>query len=394
MRVLHFSRSFSPLYQTFVYDYVVELERQGVDNHVVTINRQNTATRPFEKVYVIKAPGRSPLSRFYRRTLALFTQRSISEVSWPTLRCRLRRAIAEISPDIIHAHFGYEAVLVAPNAAEASIPLIATFYGYDVSRLPREMRWRKYYSQLWRDLSGVTVLSQTMRDAILRLGCPQSLVHVVRLGRTCDLPHKGTTHPIKRFISVGRLVEKKGYLDVIHAFRRIITDYPDVRLDIVGGGDLRPQIESLIDHLGLRGHVSVHGPVPSEQTLQLMANADAFVLCSKTATNGDQEGTPAVLIEAQSLGLPCVATTHAGIPEMIPPENHRLLAGEGDIAGIAERLRWLICSPKTVVGDITLRGRSFVREKFDLVTQVSNLRSVYTNVLEIRCSQDKCLVEP
>jgi glycosyltransferase involved in cell wall biosynthesis len=125
-----------------------------------------------------------------------------------------------------------------------------------------------------------------------------------------------------------------------------------------------------------------------------MANADAFVLCSKTATNGDQEGTPAVLIEAQSLGLPCVATTHAGIPEMIPPENHRLLAGEGDIAGIAERLRWLICSPKTVVDDITLRGRSFVREKFDLVTQVSNLRSVYTNALGIRCSQDKCLVEP
>ena len=72
MRVLHFASSFSPLSQTFIYDYVMELEQQGVDNHVVTLTRQNEEQRPFPKVSVVPAPGRwGPVRLWYRGLAAL-----------------------------------------------------------------------------------------------------------------------------------------------------------------------------------------------------------------------------------------------------------------------------------------------------------------------------------
>ena len=71
MRVLHFCRSFSPLSETFVYDYIIGLERHGVENHVVAYDRQNADSRPFARVETIDGSLRWNPRRLGARLLAV-----------------------------------------------------------------------------------------------------------------------------------------------------------------------------------------------------------------------------------------------------------------------------------------------------------------------------------
>jgi glycosyltransferase involved in cell wall biosynthesis len=381
MRVLHFRKKFSVLSEIYIYDYIVGLERQGVSNHVVTLTRQHADSRPFDKVHVVSGPGRFHPSRVMTYVIGRLRENARDGSSWPVLRRRLRQLTARLSPDVIHAHCGPEAVLIAPVALALRIPLVVTFYGSDISRLPRHESWRTRYAQLWREAAAVTALSQDMRTDAVALGCPPDLLHVVHLGRDlASTPSPTVSHPVRRFISVGRLVEKKGHADAVRALGRIAMNRPDVHLTIIGDGPLRSPLERLVHELRLTGHVSLLGAQPITHTLEQMRRADAFILCSKAADDGDKEGTPAVLLEAQLIGLPCVATRHAGIPETIPLENHRLLATEGSVEEISERLSWLVGSTTATIDAIVTRGRQFVAEQFDLGTQVAHLRTIYESL--------------
>ena len=381
MRVLHFRKTFSVLSETFLFDCITGLEREGIHNHVATLTRHNVDTRPFAKVHVVRGPGPFHLSRVVHYVMARFRADAPDGSSWPALRRGLERLTERLSPDVIHAHFGAEGVLVAPVARRCRIPLVVTFYGSDISRLAQHAPWRARYARLWSEATAVTVLSRTMWQDAVRLGCPPARLHVVHLGRDLQtLPTRAAVHPVRHFVSVGRLVEKKGHLDAVRAFGRIATHHPDLRLTIIGEGPLRPALQRLVRELRLEDRVALPGARPSPQTIEQMRDADAFILCSKTAADGDAEGTPTVLIEAQFIGLPCVSTRHAGIPEMIPPENHRLLAAEGNLEELSERLSYLIGEPSTTLAPIVARGRRFAIQHFDLRAQASTLRSVYDSV--------------
>jgi glycosyltransferase involved in cell wall biosynthesis len=383
MRVLHFRKKFSVLSEVPIYDYITGLERQGLTNDVVTLAHENADSRPFERVHVVSSPGPLHPIRVAHYLLRRLRKDANEGASWPVVRRRLGRLTARLSPDVIHAHRGPEAVLISPVAAALRIPLVVTFYGSDISRLPQNEAWRARYAHLWRDVAAVTVLSADMRKDAMGLGCPPGRLHVVHIGRDVgSLEGRSVPHPVRHFISVGRLVEKKGHLDVIRAFARVAAARRDLRLTLVGDGPLRSQLEHLILELGLGARVSLVGARPLSQTIALMRRADALILGSKTAGDGDREGTPGVLIEAQLLGLPCVATWHAGIPETVPPENHRLLAGEGHVEEIADRVAWLIGRPRTALEDIVAHGRRFVRDNFDVGRQAAQLRRVYESAAD------------
>lgn len=381
MRVLHVRKAFSVLSETFLFDCITGLEREGIHNDVATLTRHNMETRPFDKVHVVSRPGPLHPSRVMNYVMARLRAGATDGASWPALRRRFQRLTQRLSPDVIHAHFGAEGVLIAPVARRCRIPLVVTFYGSDLSRLPRHASWRARYAGLWREATAVTVLCTAMGQDAVRLGCPPARLHVVHLGRDLEtLPTRDPVHPVRHFISVGRLVEKKGHLDAVRAFERLATAHPDLRLTIIGEGPLRPDLQRLVRELRLEDRVALPGAHPSRQTIEEMRTADAFLLCSKTAADGDKEGTPTVLIEAQFIGLPCVTTRHAGIPEMIPPDNHRLLATEGNVEELAERMSYLIGGTSTTLEPIVTRGRRFAIQHFDRRVQASALRSVYESV--------------
>jgi glycosyltransferase involved in cell wall biosynthesis len=107
-----------------------------------------------------------------------------------------------------------------------------------------------------------------------------------------------------------------------------------------------------------------------------MEESSLFILPSKTAANGDREGTPTVLLDAQSHGLPIVATAHAGIPETVLRDQTAILVGEGDVAAIAEAMwKWIASEDLRQKADSL--GRNYISEKFLVSVRIRDLKRIY-----------------
>lgn len=381
MTVAHVCDSFSSVSETFIYDFIMEEHRQGVDAQVLTFQRVNEDDRPYPHVTEMPAPSRWNVRRIVGELSARMGMDSADV--WPQRRERIERVLRQIEPDIVHAHFGTIGGIVRPVAEALGLPLVVTFYGKDASKAPSHRTWQREYPRLWKSVDAVTVLSEEMRDTVEDLGCPSEKIDVIHLSRNLDtFSFRLPQPPVRTFLSVGRLTEKKGHRDGIRALKQVTRVHPNVRLQVVGDGPLCDDLDAAVRRQELKGSVELLGRQPNSAVADAMREADAFLLCSKTAPDGDREGTPTVLVEAQAVGLPCVSTRHAGIPEMIPAANHHLLAPEGDADAIADRMRAVIEASEDQLHAIARAGRERVEQKFDLTSEVRRLRRVYDRVCD------------
>jgi colanic acid/amylovoran biosynthesis glycosyltransferase len=217
-----------------------------------------------------------------------------------------------------------------------------------------------------------------MKEAVLELGCPEKKIHIVRLSRDLNqFAYNPPSQEAQRLLFVGRLTPKKAPLDAIQALEMANQNGADLRLHVVGDGELWDDVERYIERHSLHEDVLLHGRVPNEKVIEHMQAADAFVLPSKTAPSGDREGTPTVLVEAQASGLPCISTRHAGIPEMIPEENHDLLVQEGDVEALANKFLKVSTLTEKRLRRVAERGRRRIEDEFSISTQCEKLRSIY-----------------
>jgi len=382
MCVLHYRQTFSKLSETFLYGFLTGLERQGVDCHVLTHERRNVGSRPFTNVTQVDQPEKwDPRRLGYGLLARAGIGGSIQDSYHRERRRRLATVGREVGPDVLHAHFGREGVHIAPVARRLECPLVVTFYGFDISSLPEKDGWAEAYSKMWPQTDAVTVLSEEMKEAALDLGCPEEKTSIVHLSRDLEqFPFCLPDRKVRRLLFVGRLTPKKAPLDAVQALERANQEGADLQLHIVGDGGLREKVEQYVEQQGLHEDVVIHGREPNEKVMKHMQAADAFVLPSKTAPDGDREGTPTVLVEAQATGLPCISTRHAGIPEMIPEANQDLLVQEGDVKALADRfLTVSTCSTDRLM-EIAKRGRQKIQDEFSLSAQCEKLRSIYQSV--------------
>ena len=145
-------------------------------------------------------------------------------------------------------------------------------------------------------------------------------------------------------LSVGRAVAKKGYDDLLAALALLPADLA-WRLVHIGGGSLAPSLRSLAASLGLAPRIEWRGALTQPEVLDAYRRADLFVLAAKITADGDRDGLPNVLIEAQSQRLACVATNISGIPELIEDGATGLLVAPGDPPALARALAELIGDP-------------------------------------------------
>ena len=379
MRVPHYRQVFSKLSETFIYDRLTELERQGVDNHVVTRERTNAETRPFPSITKVDWPKKWDPWRLVSGIRYRLDPRRNGQESYRQEPCRRLAAVARgISADVIHAHFGREGIFIAPVAERLGIPLVVTFYGYDISSLPQKEGWREKYRALWKQVGAITVLSEEMRRRVQELGCPEEKLTVVHLSRHLDqFPFRPLASDVKTVLFVGRLTPKKAPLDALRAVQRANEIGAGLHLEVIGDGECRDETERYVDEHDLAETVTLRGYLSNEKVGARMRAADVFLLSSKTAPNGDREGTPTVLVEAQATGLPCVTTRHSGIPEMIPRANQHLLVEEGNVEGLADALCDVTESDPEELKAIARRGREKVERDFKLSKEVKTLRSTY-----------------
>ncbi len=172
-------------------------------------------------------------------------------------------------------------------------------------------------------------------------------------------------------VSVGRAVPKKGYDDLIDALARLPGDL-HWHLTHIGGGALRDALQEQARKAGIAERITWLGSQPQTAVLQAYHASDLFVLASKIAGDGDRDGLPNVLMEAQSQGLAVVATEVSAVPELIAHDVNGLLSAPGDPKALAASLQRAITDP-----DLRERlgkaGEVRVRTKFSMTGGIDDL---------------------
>ena len=310
----------------------------------------------------------------------LFTRLHCLQLAgWPAALVA-RALIRRHQPDVVMAEFGFEAVRVMEACAWSGVPLVVHFRGSDASARGRLGLLRGRYRRLLAIAAGVIVKSRPMADTLLALGARPDRLLISPSGANPELFHgSAPAQAPPRLLAVGRFVAKKGPLLTIRAFsqmcRSLEPSQPQPSLWMVGDGPLLMHARSLVQALGLQERVRFFGVCAQGEVADLMRQVRGFVQHSLVAPDGDSEGNPVAVMEAQLSGLPVVATRHAGIPEVVLDGQSGLLVEEGDERAMALAMAQLVRDPDLAarLGDC---GRQRVKERFTIehhLRQVSQL---------------------
>jgi glycosyltransferase involved in cell wall biosynthesis len=202
--------------------------------------------------------------------------------------------------------------------------------------------------------------------------------HGVDVDRFVPVPRPGAVSPVE-IVSVGRLVEKKGFADLLRAcaqLKQAPDGSPPFRLQIYGDGPLRAELTELRDRLGLGGDVELAGERDGADILRAYQRADVFALTPCVTSDGDRDGVPNVIVEAMACGLPVVTTDAGGITEVVRHGLNGLVAAPRDVGAIAGHLAALLTDApgRRAMG---AAGRRTVVEGFDLRSAARELSLVF-----------------
>jgi glycosyltransferase involved in cell wall biosynthesis len=206
-------------------------------------------------------------------------------------------------------------------------------------------------------------------------------VHVIRCGVDVDAFARAQRRPTGRptFACVASLREYKGHAILLEAVRLLRARLPDLRVILVGDGELRGAIEAHIARDGLGKLVELRGALPHQEIPAVLAGATAMVLPSVTSRDGQMEGIPVALMEAMAAGVPVVATRLSGIPELVRDGESGLLVPERDAAALAAAMERL-ARDATLAARLSEGGRRTVRNGFDRARNVARLAELFAEV--------------
>jgi colanic acid/amylovoran biosynthesis glycosyltransferase len=164
--------------------------------------------------------------------------------------------------------------------------------------------------------------------------------------------------------AVGRLVEKKGFDDLLDAAALLIAEDRDVEIVLVGSGDEEAALRAQAERLGITDRLRMLGGLPQHRVAEIVGRAAVFAAPCVVGADGNRDGLPTVLLEAMALGTPCVATPVTGIPEVIEHEVTGLLVPERDPRALAAALARALDDADLRVG-LAKAARDLIETEFD-----------------------------
>ncbi len=373
--IAHLMDEYSPLSQTFIYQY---LSGMSVTHPVVIAQKlMNLGLFPLEDVFLVK---QVPAVRWLRARLFF----RLAADPWP-ITGKYANLVSNCGANLLHAHFGHVGYQALALKRRLNLPLVVTFYGFDMSSLPARRSWQKAYRILFQEADRVLVEGPNMAEKLGKLGCPGAKIviqHIaVDLSKIEFAPrHWDGISPLNIFMA-GRFIEKKGFIYAVRAFTQISSKWPTAQLRIIGDGPLRKELEVEISKLGIADRVHLLGVLSYSSYLAEAGRAHLFMSPSVTARNGDTEGgAPTTLIEMQACGLPVLSTRHADIPHIVRDGETGFLVKEKDVAALAERLDWLLAHPEAWL-KMGSAGRRVMLEEHNIAVEVKKLEKLYTDVM-------------
>jgi glycosyltransferase involved in cell wall biosynthesis len=249
----------------------------------------------------------------------------------------------------LHAHFLHTPASVARYAGlMTGRPWSVSAHAKDIWTIPDWEKREKLAACAW-----LVTCTAAGAAHLLQLSSNREKVTLIRHG--LDLarfpvptdprpPRDGQSEPAV-ILSIGRAVEKKGFDELLTALATLPAELA-WRFVHIGGGPLLAQLKSQAQQLGLASRIEWRGAQDQPQVLAALREADLFALASRVARNGDRDGLPNVLMEAQSQGLAVVATRAGAIEELVLEGRTGFLVPPGEPAQLARAIQRLIIDPE------------------------------------------------
>jgi len=296
------------------------------------------------------------------------------------------KALRQENACLLHAHFGEWGYRCLKLKRRTGIPLVTTFYGWDMSRLPAQSAaWRERYRTLFQEGDLFLAEGPVMREGLIGLGCPPAKARLQHLGVAVDSivwrPRRLSRGEPVRLLAASNFTEKKGMVYLARAFAEVRNRLGNVTLTFVGEGPQRLQVERLVDEHDVRDAVRFEGMVPYRRLLEIAYEHHLFAHPSVTASDGNTEGgAPVVLLDMQATGMPVIATQHADIPEVVRDGETGLLVPEREVETLTEAILSLARGPERWL-EMGRAGRALVETEFNAVRQAQLLESHYRALL-------------
>jgi len=378
--------------QTFVVREVLELERQGVRPLLISIRD----TRD-------EQPRHFP-AELYDRVHFLPPEKELIE--WVKAEKDANRLPQEIVLSL--RHWGerpdkmrvYEAAYIGRHLREAGVRHVHSHFAGIGARVGWWLRWAYDYSfsftghanDILCDEPGLDLTLRRLMDdaslvitvsdftaANLRNRFPSAACKIKRVYNGLDLARFATADPPPPptgpplILSVGRLIEKKGYPDLIAACAQLRQRGVAFRCEIAGDGPLEGGLRALIAAHELGDCVTLLGATPQDVIVRKLAETSVFALACATETDGGMDNLPTVLMEAMAASVPCVSTRLAGVPEMVEHGVTGLLVGEHDPAALADAIATLL-QERPLAAQMGAAGRQRAVQLFAQEVTAARLR--------------------
>ena len=404
--VLFVLKGYPRLSETFIAQEILGLERAGLVLRIVALRRPtDTFTHP---VHAEIAAPVSYLCEYlhddiFRVLRAAWHMRRLARLALPKFWADLKRDFSrnrfrrlgqalvlahELPGDVahLHAHFihtpcsvtRYAALMLGKSwSVSAHAKDIWTTPDWELREKLAEADWAVTCTA-----SGCAHL-----NALAPPDQPVQLVyHGLDLERfaplTAPRPLRDGTRPDDpvQILTVGRAVEKKGLDLGLEVLARLPPGL-HWRWSHIGGGPLLAALKAQAAALGLAARIDWLGAQAQETVLNLYRQSDIFMLPCRIADDGDRDGLPNVLVEAQSQGLACLSTRVSAIPELMIEGETGLLADSGDVAGLAGALQHLIENPELRYR-LGQAGARRVRGHFNATQGLARLKALFDASLE------------
>lgn len=265
---------------------------------------------------------------------------------------------------LVHAHWAHSAATVGMYGAWLlDVPFSFTGHAVDLFRDRVALRDKV------RRADFIACISEFHRAFYKEWGARDEQLHVVYCGIDAEAfayrrPPRGGRRP--RVLSVGRLVEKKGFHVLIDACRALADRGVDFECVIAGDGPWEGRLRAQVARLGLEEVVTVTGKALLQEELpDFLAGGDLFAQPCVWSADNDVDGTPRTLMEAMACGAPSVSTRLAGIPDIIEHDRSGLLVEPNDADGLADALGRLLADP-AAAERLARGGRAQILRKFQI----------------------------
>jgi glycosyltransferase involved in cell wall biosynthesis len=285
--------------------------------------------------------------------------------------------IKEFKIDVFTAYWAIPQGIVGVLAKKITRkPLITRIFPVELALASSKYKFcRPLLRAVIAESDGVVPVSNYTFKRLMELNCNPKKVEVIPEG--VDLKKleckRRESQLLERYdiekgqkvvLSVGRLVQRKGFEYLIRAMPYLHSIFPSIKLLIVGSGPRERYLKSLKRKMRLEDMVVLTGEIPEKELIALYSRADVFVLPSTVDSKGDTEGLGVVLLEAMAFRKPVVATKVGGIPEVVINRKTGLLVEHKDSMSLAKAIQEVLTN-KRLSASLKKNGRTWVKETFD-----------------------------